>query len=192
MHRWSWDRAIGVGRDSSSVWDWNSCRLHIEIQKRIQRDFAVEMKCSSPLTLTEILWDVRRLNQTRESTGDRPAFSRFRSSSSYNNCNPNRFRIEFKLQFLKANRIPDHQSYIIDRVNLNIGRVGYCKYFISSESDGAILLIRSHMILCNGHKSYGDQYSCYIVTYKPSFLIWICNGCRWQCNVNIDRHTIHD
>ena len=48
------------------------------------------------------------------------------------------------------NRILDHQSYIIDRVNLNIGRVGYCEYFISSESDGALLLIRSHMILCNG------------------------------------------
>jgi len=59
-------------------------------------------------------------------------------------------RIEFELQFLKVNRIPDHQSYIIDRVNLNIGRVGYCEYFISSESNEAILLIRSHMILCNG------------------------------------------
>ena len=46
--------------------------------------------------------------------------------------------------------MPDHQSYIIDRVNLNIGRVGYYEYFISSESDGAILLIRSHMILYNG------------------------------------------
>jgi len=60
------------------------------------------------------------------------------------------FRIEFELQFLKVNRMPDHQSYIIDRVNLNIGRVGYYEYFISSESDGAILLIQSHMILCNG------------------------------------------
>jgi len=96
------------------------------------------------------LRDVRRLSQTGESTGDRPAFLRFGSSSGYNNCNPNRFRIEFELQFLKVNRIPDYQSYIIDRVNLNIGRVGYCEYFISSKSDGAILLIRSHMILCNG------------------------------------------
>ena len=58
-------------------------------------------------------------------------------------------RIEFGLQ-LKVNRILDHQSYIIDQVNLNIGQVGFCKYFISGESDGAILLIRSHMILCNG------------------------------------------
>ena len=33
------------------------------------------------------------------------------------------FRIEFRLQFLKVNRIPDHQSYNIDRVNLNIGRI---------------------------------------------------------------------
>jgi len=49
-----------------------------------------------------------------------------------------------------VNQIPDHQSYIIDQVNLNIGRVRYCKYFISNQSDGAILLIRSYMILCNG------------------------------------------
>ena len=69
--------------------------------------------------------DVRRLSQTGESTGDRPAFLRFGSSSGYNNWNPNRFRIEFELQFLKVNRIPDHQSYIIDRVNLNVDRVGF-------------------------------------------------------------------
>jgi len=85
--------------------------------------------------------DIRWSSQIGESTRDRPAFSRFGSSLGYNNCNPNRFRIEFELQFLKVNRILDHQSYIIDRVNLNIGRVGYCEYFIPSESDGAILLI---------------------------------------------------
>ena len=59
-------------------------------------------------------------------------------------------RIEFGLQFLKVNWILNHQSYIIDRVNLNISRVGFYKYFISGESNGAILLIQSHMILCNG------------------------------------------
>ena len=64
--------------------------------------------------------------------------------------NPNRFRFEFELQFLKVNQIPDHQSYIIDRVNLNISRVGFYEYFILDESNGAILLIRSYMILCNG------------------------------------------
>jgi len=114
----------------------------------------VERRTRPGITLTSRLSvgikDVRRSSQTGESTGDRLAFSRFGSSSGYNNCNSNRFRIEFELQFLKVNRIPDHQSYIIDQVNLNIGRVGYCEYFISSESNGAILLIRSHMILCNG------------------------------------------
>ena len=94
--------------------------------------------------------DVHRSNQTRESTVDWPAFLHFGSSSGYNNCNPNWFRFEFELQFLLVDRIPDHQSNIIDRVNVNIGWVQYYEYFILSESDGAILLIRSHMILYNG------------------------------------------
>ena len=36
------------------------------------------------------------------------------------------FRVLDRVTILnKVNRIPDHQSYIIDRVNLNIGRVGF-------------------------------------------------------------------
>ena len=69
--------------------------------------------------------DVHWSSQIRASTGDRLAFLRFGSSSSYNNCNPNRFWIEFELQFLKVNRILDHQSYIIDQVNLNIDQVRF-------------------------------------------------------------------
>ena len=56
---------IGVERDSSSVPDWNSCRPHIEIQKRMRKDLAVEMKCSSPLTLTDILDGAKKDNLTR-------------------------------------------------------------------------------------------------------------------------------
>ena len=72
-----------------------------------------------------IIRDVHRSSQTGESTGDQPAFLRFGSSLSYNCCNPNQFPIEFELQFLKVNRIPDYQSYIIDRVNLNVDQVGF-------------------------------------------------------------------
>ena len=77
------------------------------------------------LPLLLVSRDVCRSSQTGESTGDRPAFLCFGSSSGYNCCNPNRFSIEFELQFLKVNRIPDHQSYIINRVNLNVDRVGF-------------------------------------------------------------------
>jgi len=52
------------------------------------------------------------------------------------------------------------------------------------------------------HKSCGDQYSRYIVTYKPSFLIWIYNFCMlqiselaesasvwfWACRVRFDNN----
>jgi len=69
--------------------------------------------------------DVRRSSQTGESTGDRPAFSSFGLSSGYNFSKVTRSQIGFGLQFLKVNRIPDHQSYSIDRVNLNIDRVGF-------------------------------------------------------------------
>ena len=78
--------------------------------------------------------NVRWLSQTGDSTGDRPAFSDFGSSSGYKNCNPTGSRIKFELLFLECDRIPDHHSYIVDRVNLNIDRVGFCEYFISGES----------------------------------------------------------
>ena len=61
--------------------------------------------------------NIRQSSQTRESTGDRPAFSGFGSSSGDNSSGS---RIEFGLQFLKVNRILDHQSYIINKVNLNV------------------------------------------------------------------------
>jgi len=35
------------------------------------------------------------------------------------------FRIGFELQFFEANQILDHQSYIVDRVNLNINRAQF-------------------------------------------------------------------
>ena len=87
----------------------------------------MEIQCwkGTHLVLIQVFRDVRRLSQIGESTGDRPAFLHFGSSSGYNCCNPNRFSIEFELQFLKVNRIPDHQSYIIDRVNLNVDQVRF-------------------------------------------------------------------
>ena len=59
----------------------------------------------------------------RGPTGNRPAFFWVRIESGSNFYHVNRSRIKFGLQFFKANRIPDHQSYIIDRVNLNVDRV---------------------------------------------------------------------
>ena len=46
------------------------------------------------------------------------------------------FRIEFGLQFLEANRIPDDHSYIVDRVNLNIDQAQFSYFSVSVESDG--------------------------------------------------------
>ena len=61
--------------------------------------------------------DVRRSSQTGESTGNRPAFPGFGSSSGYNSCN--------------IDRIPDHHSYIVDRVNLNIDRAWFSYFSVS-------------------------------------------------------------
>ena len=113
--------------------------------------------------------NVRRSSQTGESTGDRLAFSDFELSSGYKNCNPTGSRIKFKLPFLECDRIPDHHSYIVDRVNLNIDRVGFCEYFISSESGWAIVMIRSYVtgnVTGINRKSCDNQYFRYIVTYK--------------------------
>ena len=61
-------------------------------------------------------------------TGDRPAF------------------FGFHIDFYNVYWIPDHQSYIIDRVNLNRSS----QFFLSSELRWAILLIQSHVGRCNG------------------------------------------
>jgi len=50
-------------------------------------------------------------------------------------------RIESGCSFYNVNRILDHQSYNIGRVNLNINEVGLSEDFISSESSYTRLLI---------------------------------------------------
>jgi len=46
---------------------------------------------------------------------------------------------------------PDHWSYIIDQVNLNIVWVRFYEYFILDESDRAILPIWNYMIYVMGN-----------------------------------------
>ena len=71
------------------------------------------------------------------------------------------FQIEFKLQFLEANRIPDHHGYIVDRVNLNIDRARFSYFSVSVGFGWAVVVIRSYVIGIN-HKSCSDKYSRYI------------------------------
>ena len=51
------------------------------------------------------------------------------------------FRIEFGLQFLEANRIPDHHGYIVDRVNLNIDRARFSYSSVSVGFGWAVVVI---------------------------------------------------
>jgi len=69
--------------------------------------------------------------------------------------------MEFGLQFLEVNWIPDHHGYIVDRVNLNIDQARFSYSSISVGFDWAIVVIRSYITGIN-HKSYGDKYSRYI------------------------------
>ena len=104
---------------------------------------AVNIIIYTLLDATEILIAIRFLinsryiqwcppvESNRRPTRNRLAFFWVRIKLGYNFYCVNRFRIELELQFFKVNWILDHQSYIIDRVNLNIDWVRFFKYSIS-------------------------------------------------------------